>query len=152
MGPREDFMHFVVAQCRALYREPDILAHYSNPDRLAHLEEEPWALAVAKTHVRKGGHILAVGCGAGTEAFWYVEAGYSVTGVDVVPELVEIARGRARKKGVAERVRFEIVDGYTWPLKDESCDGVSLMQNFLVYLPSKAISPSCAVEVAIRPV
>ena len=50
------------------------------------------------------------GCGAGetvTEMAWI---GYQVTGRDVSPDLIDLARERARLDGVEDRATFELVD------------------------------------------
>jgi len=123
---------------RQLYREPDILRHFGDPDRHGGRGCE-WELELARSYVRAGGHILVVGCGGGEESLAFAEAGCTVTGVDIVPEFIEGARRHAVAKGLAERTRFELVEGFEWPVADGSCDGVSMLRNFLSYLPSRAM-------------
>lgn len=124
---------------RQLYQEPDILRHFGNPDRHGEGPGCAWELELARSHVRAGGRILVVGCGGGEESFAFAAAGYAVTGVDIVPEFIQEARRHAVAKGLAERVAFEVVDGFRWPVADGSCDGVSMLRNFLTYLPSRPI-------------
>ncbi|HLF05997.1 MAG TPA: class I SAM-dependent methyltransferase [Thermoplasmata archaeon] len=57
--------------------------------------------------VPRGGRILDIGCGTGTEAVALARRGYSVVGVDSVEKMVEIARERGVASGLPEeRCRF----------------------------------------------
>ena len=136
----------VIERTKLLYREPDILAHYCDPDRDFAGGEKPHARSMAEKYVRRCGHILVVGCAGGLEAFWFTEDGFTVTGVDIVPELIEAARGHAKRKGYENRVRFELVGGFQWPVEDETCDGVCMMQNLLMHLPSRDIRKAVFTE------
>lgn len=68
--------------------------------------------------VRRGGvaagRALDVGCGAGTNAVWLAEQGFSVVGVDVAAGAV--ARANARLAGRALDCRFEAGDFLTDPI------------------------------------
>jgi SAM-dependent methyltransferase len=68
------------------------------------------------------GRALDIGCGTGTESVYLAEHGWDVTGVDMVPRALAIARRKAAAAGVsprfleadATRLRdFEVGDGYT---------------------------------------
>ncbi|GAB3435998.1 class I SAM-dependent methyltransferase [Flindersiella endophytica] len=67
------------------------------------------------------GRAIDIGCGTGTESTYLAEHGWTVTGVDMVPKALAIARRKARKAGVsptfvqADATRlpeFGIGDGY----------------------------------------
>jgi len=49
-----------------------------------------------------------LGCGAGNYAIYLAGRGFDVTGIDISPRAIEIARDNARKKGV--KCRFIIAD------------------------------------------
>ena len=136
----------VIERTRSLYQEPDMLVHYSDPDRDLAGGAKACARSMAEQYVRKGGHILVAGCAGGLEAFWFAEDGFTVTGVDIVPELIKAAREHAKRKGYENRVRFELVDGFQWPVEDEACDGVSMMQNLLTHLPTREIRKTVFAE------
>lgn len=136
---RKDTERNTIRAVRQLYQEPDIRGHFGNPDRHGAGPGCPWEVELVRTHVPAGGHILVVGCGGGEESFAFAAVGYTVTGVDIVPEFIEGARRHAVAKGLANRTAFELVDGFEWPVSDGSCDGVSMLRNFLTYLPSRAI-------------
>jgi SAM-dependent methyltransferase len=58
----------------------------------------PWLVgAVSQRWVRPPGPILDIGCGAGTNALWLSRHGFRVTGVDLAPGAVAVARRRASK-------------------------------------------------------
>jgi SAM-dependent methyltransferase len=68
------------------------------------------------------GRALDIGCGTGTESVYLAEHGWDVTGVDMVPRALAIARRKAAAAGVsarfveadATRLRdFGVGDGYT---------------------------------------
>ena len=54
--------------------------------------------------------ILDVGCGPGWSALYLSSMGYSVTGVDNEPKLVELAQKKADDLGV--QARFEVADAF----------------------------------------
>jgi 2-polyprenyl-3-methyl-5-hydroxy-6-metoxy-1,4-benzoquinol methylase len=54
----------------------------------------------------RGRSLLDVGCGEGQNAALFARLGATVTGIDVSPAALEVARQRAEANGVADRVRF----------------------------------------------
>lgn len=57
--------------------------------------------------VRVGARALDIGCGVGGTSMWMAaERGAEVTGVNVVPQQIELARRVAQERGVSDRVRF----------------------------------------------
>jgi SAM-dependent methyltransferase len=61
-------------------------------------------------HLRSNAHVLDIGCGMGGPAIYLArQAGCQVTGIDVSPANVRVARDTATVAGVADCVRF--VDG-----------------------------------------
>ncbi|MBC7931418.1 MAG: methyltransferase domain-containing protein, partial [Rubrivivax sp.] len=76
-----------------------------------------------------GSRLLDVGCGSGWLSEYFARLGYDVTGIDISPELVEIARARvaAIPFGVDHetrlRCRFLVHDAESLPL-DEEFDAV----------------------------
>ncbi len=70
-------------------------------------------------------HVLDVSSGKGAFACMYArEFGSRVTGIDIKPRFVEIARERARKEGVADRVEFRTGDSRELPFQDGEFDVV----------------------------
>ena len=56
--------------------------------------------------VEAGHRVLDVGCGTGALALRAARRGARVRGIDVSPEMLEIAAERARRAGVAERIEL----------------------------------------------
>ena len=56
------------------------------------------------------GSAIDVACGRGRASVWLAERGMQVTGIDVSPVAIELARELARLSGVADRCRFEVHD------------------------------------------
>ena len=136
----------VIERTRSLYQEPDMLVHYSDPDRDLAGGAKAYARSMAEQYVRKGGHILVVGCAGGLEAFWFAEDGFEVTGIDIVPQFIDVARQHAKTKGFENCTRFEAVDGFRWPFEDKVFDGVSMMQNLVTHLPTRGIRKTVFAE------
>ncbi len=72
--------------------------------------------------LRPGTRLLDVGCGAGQIAIPAARAGVNVTGLDVAPNQIEAARGRASAEGLS--VQFDEGDAELMPYEDESFDVV----------------------------
>ena len=65
----------------------------------------------AKLCLRPGLHVLDIGCGWGGLALTLArEHGVRVTGITLSQEQLAAARARAREAGLADRVRFELLD------------------------------------------
>jgi len=93
-------------------------------------------------HIRKGLHVLDVGCGAGKTpcllAKWY---GCRVTAVDLSPKLAERAIQRVQRENLARQVEVKIADAQNLPFDDQSFD-VVMNESILAFVPDqrKALS------------
>lgn len=56
------------------------------------------------------GRALDIACGRGHGTVWLARRGLEVWGLDVSPVAVRLARELARRAGVADRCRFDVVD------------------------------------------
>lgn len=56
------------------------------------------------------GHAVDVACGQGAGAVWLARRGLQVAGFDISPVAIEQARELARRCGVGDRCRFDVVD------------------------------------------
>lgn len=75
--------------------------------------------------------VLDVGCGSGRYAVAAAERGADVVGIDLSPEMLALARQRARDRAVSERCRF-VETGFDGYEPDAPFD-VVLMMNFVEY-------------------
>ena len=67
-----------------------------------------------------GRTVLDVGCGAGVDLARFAKGGASVTGVDLAPSAVALARANFEQQGL--NGRFEVADGEHLPFADDSFD------------------------------
>jgi len=67
-----------------------------------------------------GRSVLEVGCGAGVDLARFAKGGAEVTGVDVAPSAIELARANFAQQGLVSR--FEVGDGEHLPFPDSGFD------------------------------
>jgi SAM-dependent methyltransferase len=73
------------------------------------------------------GRVLDLGCGTGTDSIYLAQHGWDVTGVDMVPKALAIARRKAAAGGVSPR----LVEGDVTRLQDFGVgDGYTLLLDF----------------------
>ncbi|HEV2814362.1 MAG TPA: class I SAM-dependent methyltransferase [Solirubrobacteraceae bacterium] len=92
------------------------------PAIAAHIAVGPPAAAVAAAGVTAGDRVLDVATGSGNAALVAAGARAHVTGLDLVPELLDIARSRAA--GLGLDVAFVTGDAEALPFDDASFDRV----------------------------
>ncbi len=73
-----------------------------------------------------GARILDVGCGPGRHSIALAERGYAVTGIDVAPRFIELARAEAERRGV--NVAFFECDARAMPFGDEFDAAITICQ------------------------
>jgi ubiquinone/menaquinone biosynthesis C-methylase UbiE len=62
---------------------------------------------IKKANIKRGSKVLDVGCGLGKTACRLAsELGCKVTGIDIMPKMVEQAKVTAKKAGVTDKVTF----------------------------------------------
>ena len=72
-----------------------------------------------------GKHVLELGCGSGEVSIVAAQLGARVTGLDIVPEMIEIARAGARAAGVSETATFRVSNVANEPI--EAADVVMMV-------------------------
>ena len=87
----------------AYFTDPDNSLEQAQSDKKAHI--------AAKLALEPGQHILDIGCGwGGTALYLNRVAGVRVTGVTLSEQQLKVARERAVAAGVADQVKFELID------------------------------------------
>lgn len=73
-----------------------------------------------------GMHFAEMGCGAGPNLVWLAEKGITVSGVDIAPTALDLARQNLESRGLAERIGLlaEGTVSHTPELADASLEGV----------------------------
>ena len=78
---------------------------------LEQAQEEKKAHIAAKLYLKPGQRVLDIGCGwGGTALYLHKHYGVEVLGVTLSEEQLALARERAAAAGVADKVRFELID------------------------------------------
>lgn len=82
---------------------PDMTLEQAQADKKAHI--------AAKLDLRAGQRVLDIGCGWGGMALYlHRKTGVEVLGITLSEEQLIKARDRAEKEGVADKVKFELID------------------------------------------
>ena len=87
-------------------------AYYTDPrNSLEQAQLDKKAHIAAKLYLKPGQRVLDIGCGWGGMAlFLHQVAGVDVLGITLSEEQLKVARRRAEEAGVADRVKFELID------------------------------------------
>jgi arsenite methyltransferase len=76
-------------------------------------------------HIGEGKYVLDVGCGVGVTPCWIARRyGCKVMGVDILGEMVERSKERAKREGMPDRVEFRVADVQNLPFEDNLFDAV----------------------------
>jgi ubiquinone/menaquinone biosynthesis C-methylase UbiE len=97
-----------------------------------------WKKLLSRVFEKKS-KILDVGTGTGFLALILSELGHEVTGVDLSPRMLEIARKKALESG--QRIDFKLGDAETLPFKNNSFDAV-ICRHLLWTLPNPTVAVS----------
>jgi demethylmenaquinone methyltransferase/2-methoxy-6-polyprenyl-1,4-benzoquinol methylase len=81
------------------------------------------------SYVREGDKVLDIGCGTGALTLRAAQRGARVKGIDVNPEMLEIARSRAEEAGLADSV--ELCEMGVAELGDEDPDSYDVVMSGL---------------------
>lgn len=79
-------------------------------------------VAVAESGMKEGDSLLDVATGSGNAALEAARRGASVTGLDLTPDLLEVARERAQAEGLL--IQFDEGDASELPYEDDRFDRV----------------------------
>ena len=101
-----------LAGIREKYSQPVEAREYSKlvPGSLIPFERE-----ILVGHMKPGGRVLDIGCGAGREALGLARLGFQVVGIDIAPQMVEAARANAQQEGLAITFRVQSVTDLDGP-------------------------------------
>lgn len=82
--------------------------------------------------------VLEVGCGVGVTSCYLVrKVGCSLTSIDLNEQMVQWARMRAVREGVADRIAFDVADAQALPFADGSFDAV-ISESVTAFAPDRA--------------
>lgn len=87
--------------------------------------------------IGEGDYVLDVGCGAGATAAYLVEQyGCRVVGVDISAAMIDLARRRAARDRVADRVTFTVADARDLPFESAMFDAI-ICESVLTFFEGK---------------
>lgn len=115
-------------------------------------ELEDWEKEVVGRYLtKKGASVLDVGCGAGREAFALRRLGFSVTAIDISPEMIEAARRKKAELGV--EVDFEVMAASDMDFPAVSFDYCLMSRDIYSFIPSRAwrINALKRIAAALKP-
>lgn len=81
----------------------------------------------------KDAKILDIGCGAGRTTIALSQLGYSISGIDLSPNMIKAAREQATKHGL--KIDFYKMNAINLSFSDESFDGVLFFGNGFDHVP-----------------
>ncbi len=79
--------------------------------------------------------VLDIGCGAGREAVELAELGFKVTGIDITPELLNLAKNLAEKRSM--NIDYQLCDGTTLAFGESSFDYVLMIGQMIHHVPGQ---------------
>ena len=82
-----------------------------------------------------GSQVLDIGCGNGRNSRYLASKGFQVTGIDISPAQVEIAKKRAEKELPENPIQFHVADATKLPFQDGQFSAVLYIAT-LHHLPS----------------
>ena len=83
---------------------------------------------------KPGERLLEVGSGTGHWALWFRSLGLRVTGLEIAPEMVSVARRKVGEGGIGEGIHFLRGNGGALPFRDGSFD-ISAAVTTLEFVP-----------------
>jgi len=83
-----------------------------------------------RANIPKGARVLDIGCGLGGSALWLAgQYDCDVTGMTISPVQARMAAGKAKARGFAGRVRFQVQDANEWQPEPSSADAIWIMES-----------------------
>ncbi|MEN8207231.1 MAG: methyltransferase domain-containing protein [Pseudomonadota bacterium] len=126
------------------------------PDDLAPVEEfhiggrKATAYAVEKMSLSENQHVLDVGCGIGGAARYIAtQTGCAVSGIDLTPEYIEIAKKLTELTGLDDRITFNVSSALAMPFEDATFDA-AITLHVAMNIPERA-ALYCEIARVLKP-
>jgi tocopherol O-methyltransferase len=95
--------------------------------------------------ISRGMRVLDIGCGLGGSALWLAEQfDCDVTGMTISPVQARMAAGKAKTRGLAEHVRFQVEDANEWQPQPASVDVIWIMESSEHFRDKPGFFEGCA--------
>jgi tocopherol O-methyltransferase len=80
--------------------------------------------------IPRGARVLDIGCGLGGSALWLADKlDCEVTGITISPVQARMAAAKAKARGLARRVQFQVLDANQWQAEPASVDAIWIMES-----------------------
>lgn len=119
----------------------EIIEKYENPDEIKWYSTEAmkglekWEEDFLEKYGRSTGKILNIGCGCGREAFALARMGYSVTGIDISPAMIQQAQLISKELDLSIDFKVKNIIGETE--KNEQFDYAIFSSGVYAHIPFK---------------
>ena len=118
MGSKQSLLCFIEERAKGMRMlDYDPLEGYRNPqaydlEDAGYVADRPLTEQLARA---LGSPLLDLACGTGTMAIYLAQQGYQVTGLDIIPEMIEWAAQKAASQGVS--VEWVVADARAFHLQ-----------------------------------
>ena len=102
--------HYAEAQETVCATPANVIERYRSLRYAGIIQKDFMYRQLGVGHDLSGKRLLDFGCGTGQTSTQLAALGAFVVGIDISPELIELARRRAELDGVADQVQFQNVD------------------------------------------
>ena len=116
----------------AFYDATDVVEDAKESAGLSRLEQ-----ILAERWMRAGDDVLDVGCGTGREALQFATRGMKVTAIDVSERSIDVARERAARNCLSDRVSTRTGDVSSHDLPKESFDVIFFASDVFASIPGR---------------
>ncbi len=130
---------------RLLWGEHLHHGYWENGESIQRAQAKLMEQLAEKAGIGRGAEVLDIGCGLGGSAFWLADKyDCRVTGLTISPVQARMANKKATRKGLADQLRFLVVDANDWKPEPESVDVVWIMESSEHFRDKKDFFERCA--------
>jgi tocopherol O-methyltransferase len=124
--------------------------YWENDESIPRAQIQLMERLAERAGVPRGGRVLDIGCGVGGSALWLADQfECDVTGITLSPVQARMATSRAKAKGLASRVRFEVLDANQWQPEPSCVDLIWVMESSEHFQDKPRFFEKCAL--ALKP-
>ncbi len=104
--------------------------YWANNESVARAQIQLMERLAARAGIPKGARVLDIGCGVGGSALWLADQFHcEVTGITISPVQARMAGAKAKARGLAGRVQFQVQDANQWQPEQASADVIWIMES-----------------------
>lgn len=130
---------------RMLWGEHLHHGYWENGESIERAQVKLMEQLAEKAGIQRGARVLDIGCGLGGSALWLAnQYDCRVTGFTISPVQARMATKKAKARGLADQIRFVVVDANAWQPEPESVDVVWIMESSEHFRDKKNFFERCA--------